>query len=343
MLNNTTRRMVALILTLALIAGTMASFTGCSTYAKTEPTETTVTTATTATADETTAAETSPSEVIETVTETVVVTDPKTGETTVQVIEKPVSSNTQKNEPAENKTNSSNTSNSSNKNNTGSNTGSSSGSNSNSGSSSGNGTQTKPGTGSSSQTKPVNKPTTKPTTKPTEPKVSPYDEYVCASNVWLVEDRVIYYLNKYRSTPLTSLNNDIMGDYATYRSQQLVYNFAHDTDDEREAAGALKFGDYFEIEESYWDFEKEEEVYTGKTLKYYHVACGEAIGKGGAAPLHTVDELAEEIVRMFYNSSGHWRYVGSSSNTYGAVGITLDGYKWFVSVCVDDRTDGKDN
>ena len=326
MLKNNKKRTVALILTLALIAGTMASFTGCSTYAKTEPTETTVITATTATADETTAAGTSASEVIETVTETVVVTDPKTGETTVQVIEKPVSSNTQKNEPAENKINSSNTSNSSNKNNTGSSSSS----------------------GSGSQSKPVNKPTTKPTTKPatpkpTESKVSPYDEYVCASNVWLVEDRVIYYLNKYRSTPLTSLNNDIMGDYATYRSQQLVYNFAHDTDDEREAAGALKFGNYHEEENSYWDPVKEEVVYTGEIEKYYHVACGEAIGKLNGVYLETVDSLAERIVLMFYNSSGHWRYVGSSSNTYGAVGITFDGdNRCFVCVCVDDRTDGKD-
>ncbi|MDE5604030.1 MAG: fibronectin type III domain-containing protein [Eubacterium sp.] len=143
-----------------------------------------------------------------------------------------------------------------------------------------------------------------------------------AADTQQVADKVIKYINSYRSTNLKKLPG--LTKYAEYRSKQLVKNFAHDTKDARKAATALKYGDYYSKEFLI-------EIGAKDTTPYYDVDASEAIGKvvGG-----TVDEIAKSIATGFKNSAGHWRYVGSSDNKYIGVGITYSGGYWYCCVFV---------
>ena len=147
----------------------------------------------------------------------------------------------------------------------------------------------------------------------------------------LIADKVIEYINDFRIEEGTGSAIKLSGltEYAQYRSQQLVSNFAHDTADERAAATALRYGEY--IEPSLYGM-------TGEP--YYTANAREAIVKtsfGG-----TVDDVAKHIARMAKNSSGHWDYVGGENYQYIAVGITYESGNWYCCIAMSkENTDNK--
>lgn len=142
-----------------------------------------------------------------------------------------------------------------------------------------------------------------------------------------VAQKVLEYINSYRSSPATSLSG--LGGYARYRSRQLVSNFSHDTNAERAAATALCYGEYVDPS-----------VYGMSGDPYYTAGAREAIAKGGY--VGTVDEVAENLAQLIKNSSGHWNYVGSSDYPYIAVGVTYEGGTWYCDVAVTmENTDNK--
>lgn len=66
--------------------------------------------------------------------------------------------------------------------------------------------------------------------------------------------------------------------------------------------------------------ETEEITYDG--TYFYAVPVGEAVGSNSWGAGDSIDSIAKRIAKQVYNSSGHWRYVGSSDYPYIAVGIT---------------------
>lgn len=146
-----------------------------------------------------------------------------------------------------------------------------------------------------------------------------------------IENRIIELFNEYRNTPLKALPG--LSEYDKLRSVQLVTNFAHDIDDMRKASDKLKYGKVIVTEESYYDFEKNEVVYTGKTIKYYQVDAMEAIGRGGILK-RTPEQIALEIASGFRNSAGHWSYLGSDEYKYIGCGVTVKDGNWYCCVSV---------
>ena len=146
-----------------------------------------------------------------------------------------------------------------------------------------------------------------------------------------IENRIIELFNEYRNTPLKALPG--LSEYDKLRSVQLVTNFAHDIDDMRKASDKLKYGKVIVTEESYYDFEKNEVVYTGKTIKYYQVDAMEAIGRGGIL-MRTPEQIALEIASGFRNSAGHWSYLGSDEYKYIGCGVTVKDGNWYCCVSV---------
>lgn len=133
------------------------------------------------------------------------------------------------------------------------------------------------------------------------------------------------YINEYRNK--CDVEDAIilpgLTEYAEYRSRQLVFNFGHDTNDERAAATALKYGRY--IEPSLY----------GMTGEPYYTACsGEAIVKAGYAG--TKEYVAESIATLVANSIAHWTYVGHPTNKYIAVGVTYESGLWYCDIAVSD-------
>ena len=146
-----------------------------------------------------------------------------------------------------------------------------------------------------------------------------------------IENRIIELFNEYRNTPLKALPG--LSEYDKLRSVQLVTNFAHDIDDMRKASDKLKYGKVIVTEESYYDFEKNEVVYTGETIKYYQVDAMEAIGRGGILK-RTPEQIALEIASGFRNSAGHWSYLGSDEYRYIGCGVTIKDGNWYSCVSV---------
>lgn len=163
-----------------------------------------------------------------------------------------------------------------------------------------------------------------------ESSVSSYNEADSNDETW-IENRVIELFNEYRNTPLKSLSG--LSEYDKLRSVQLVTNFAHDIEDMRKASDKLKYGKLIITEESYYDFEKEEVVYTGETIKYYQVDAMEAIGRGGIL-MRTPEQIALEIASGFRNSAGHWSYLGSDEYKYIGCGVTVKDGNWYCCVSV---------
>lgn len=157
-----------------------------------------------------------------------------------------------------------------------------------------------------------------------------YNEADGDDETW-IENRVIELFNEYRNTPLKSLSG--LSEYDKLRSVQLVTNFAHDIEDMRKASDKLKYGKLIITEESYYDFEKEEVVYTGETIKYYQVDAMEAIGRGGIL-MRTPEQIALEIASGFRNSAGHWSYLGSDEYKYIGCGVTIKDGNWYCCVSV---------
>ena len=157
-----------------------------------------------------------------------------------------------------------------------------------------------------------------------------YNEADSNDETW-IEKRVIELFNEYRNTPLKSLSG--LSEYDKLRSVQLVTNFAHDIEDMRKASDKLKYGKLIITEESYYNFEKEEVVYTGETIKYYQVDAMEAIGRGGIL-MRTPEQIALEIASGFRNSAGHWSYLGSDEYKYIGCGVTVKDGNWYCCVSV---------
>ena len=163
-----------------------------------------------------------------------------------------------------------------------------------------------------------------------ESSVSSYNE-ADSNDETRIEKRVIELFNEYRNTPLKPLSG--LSEYDKLRSVQLVTNFAHDIEDMRKASDKLKYGKLIITEESYYDFEKEEVVYTGETIKYYQVDAMEAIGRGGIL-MRTPEQIALEIAQGFRNSAGHWSYLGSDEYKYIGCGVTVKDGNWYCCVSV---------
>ena len=183
----------------------------------------------------------------------------------------------------------------------------------------------------SENTNPVSKPTetkspqTEPTesntetTQPPAEETSPEEPRAGKNNAAAVAQRVLEYINQYRSSPATRLSG--LTEYAQYRSRQLVSNFAHDTADQRAAATALQYGEYVDPS-----------VFGGSGQPYYRANAREAIAKAGY--VGTIDEVAMKLAMLVKNSPNHWNYIGDSQYCYIAVGVTYESDMWYCAITV---------
>ena len=160
-------------------------------------------------------------------------------------------------------------------------------------------------------------PQTEPETKPTEPPSEPAKAYAGVEDARAVADKVLEYINSFRTSPAVKLPG--LTSYAEYRSRQLIRNFAHDTNDERAAATALQYGEYVDPS-----------VYGGEP--YYRANASEAIAKAGY--VGTVDEVAYKLAALVRNSAEHWCYIGSAEYGYIAVGVTYESGMWYCDIAV---------
>ena len=176
--------------------------------------------------------------------------------------------------------------------------------------------------------------TTKPQTKPTqkEPETTnppaetvPTEPRAGKNDIAAVAQRVLEYINQYRSSPATRLSG--LTEYAQYRSRQLVSNFAHSTADQRAAATALQYGEYVDPS-----------VFGGSGQPYYRANAREAIAKAGY--VGTIDEVAMKLATLVKNSPNHWNYIGDSQYCYIAVGVTYESGMWYCAITVaSENTD----
>ena len=186
-------------------------------------------------------------------------------------------------------------------------------------------------------TNPVSKPTetkpsqTEPTESDTESTQPPAEETVPEepragrNDTAAVAQRVLEYINQYRSSPATRLSG--LTEYAQYRSRQLVSNFAHSTADQRAAATALQYGEYVDPS-----------VFGGSGQPYYRANAREAIAKAGY--VGTIDEVAMKLATLVKNSPNHWNYIGDSQYCYIAVGVTYESDMWYCAITVaSENTD----
>lgn len=166
---------------------------------------------------------------------------------------------------------------------------------------------------------PTQTPTSISTETPKAEETSASKPSATAADTKAVADKVLEYINSYRSSPATKLSG--LTGYAEYRSRQLIGNFAHDTADERTAATALKYGSYIDPA-----------LYGIEGTPYYTVNAREAIAKAGYTG--TVDEVAESLAKLVKNSQSHWKYVGDSAYQYIGVGITYESGMWYCDIAV---------
>ena len=176
--------------------------------------------------------------------------------------------------------------------------------------------------------------TTKPQTEPTqkEPESTeppaetvPTEPRAGKNDTAAVAQRVLEYINQYRSSPATRLSG--LSEYAQYRSRQLVSNFAHSTADQRAAATALQYGEYVDPS-----------VFGGSGQPYYRANAREAIAKAGY--VGTIDEVAMKLATLVKNSPNHWNYIGDSQYCYIAVGVTYESDMWYCAITVaSENTD----
>ena len=176
--------------------------------------------------------------------------------------------------------------------------------------------------------------TTKPQTEPTqkEPESTeppaetvPTEPRAGKNDTAAVAQRVLEYINQYRSSPATRLSG--LTEYAQYRSRQLVSNFAHNTADQRAAATALQYGEYVDPS-----------VFGGSGQPYYRANAREAIAKAGY--VGTIDEVAMKLATLVKNSPNHWNYIGDTQYCYIAVGVTYESDMWYCAITVaSENTD----
>lgn len=176
-------------------------------------------------------------------------------------------------------------------------------------------------------TKPQTEPTQKEpeTTQPPAEETVPEEPRAGRNDTAAVAQRVLEYINQYRSSSATRLSG--LTEYAQYRSRQLVSNFAHDTADQRAAATALQYGEYVDPS-----------VFGGSGQPYYRANAREAIAKAGY--VGTIDEVAMKLATLVKNSPNHWNYIGDSQYCYIAVGVTYESDMWYCAITVaSENTD----
>ena len=163
------------------------------------------------------------------------------------------------------------------------------------------------------------------TTQPPAEETVPTEPRAGAADTAAVAQRVLEYINQYRSSPATRLSG--LTEYAQYRSRQLVSNFAHNTADQRAAATALQYGEYVDPS-----------VFGGSGQPYYRANAREAIAKAGY--VGTIDEVAQKLATLVKNSPNHWNYIGDSQYCYIAVGVTYESDMWYCAITVaSENTD----
>lgn len=167
------------------------------------------------------------------------------------------------------------------------------------------------------------------------PKLDKYSVIATAENTALVEERVLYYINQYRVSEgacamTLSGEGTKSRKFTRGRALQLVTNYAHDTDDIRSLATELQFGVYVpEHPETKLDLETGEVYETGNMMPaYYQPPGSEAIGYSVYVEV-SVDELAEHIAEMVYESKSHWDYIGRDSMGYLAAGVHKHGTRFY--------------
>jgi len=180
--------------------------------------------------------------------------------------------------------------------------------------------ETMPNTNTTPQETPTTEiPKTVETPKAEETPIVPAEPKATASDSKAVADKVLEYINSYRSTPATKLPG--LTRYAEYRSRQLIRNFAHDTSDERAAATSLQYGTYIDPP-----------LYGMTGEPYYESGAREAIAKAGY--VGSIDYVAERLASLVRNSAGHWAYVGSGEYPYMAVGVTYESGMWYCDIAM---------
>lgn len=165
----------------------------------------------------------------------------------------------------------------------------------------------------------------------------PLIKYATKADEKAIAEKMIYYINQYRKEEghVTAKKLSGLTTYSEYRSRQLVTNFSHDTDDQRAAATALKYGEYVDPS-----------LYGINGNPYYASCAREAIVKLGPNAMNlTVDEVAKRMADALRSSTGHWNYVGAvqkassyynSEYIYIACGVTYSGTTWYGCVNVSD-------
>ncbi|MDO5123687.1 MAG: CAP domain-containing protein [Eubacteriales bacterium] len=174
--------------------------------------------------------------------------------------------------------------------------------------------ETTPSETTTSQTEPTQRESEK-----TQEETLPQEPNATKADCNAVAQRVLEYVNQYRSTTATNLPG--LTGYAQYRSRQIVSNFAHDTADQRAAATALQYGEYMDPT-----------IYGGSGEPYYRANAREAIAQAGY--VGTVDSVAKQLANLVKNSPNHWKYIGSSEYTYIGVGVTYESGMWYCTITV---------
>lgn len=168
-----------------------------------------------------------------------------------------------------------------------------------------------------SQTEPTESKTE--TTQPPAEETVPEEPRAGKNDTVAVAQRVLEYINQFRSSPATKLPG--LTEYAQYRSRQLVSNFAHDTADQRAAATALQYGEYVDPS-----------LFGGSGQPYYRANAREAIAMAGY--VGTIDEVAHKLATLVKDSPNHWNYIGDSQYCYIAVGVTYESDMWYCAITV---------
>lgn len=189
--------------------------------------------------------------------------------------------------------------------------------------------ETKPVETTPTQTETTDPPKTEettPETETTEPVVTTPARPTAAE----IEPLVAQYLNEYRASQ-GAINAQVLPGLTTvarFRAEQLITNFSHYSDPD--ACTFLQYGEFVDMTELGFD----------ASYSYYQGYDAEACAKGNWTG--TAEDIARRIADGFRNSSGHWRYLGSSEYTYMAVGLTYDTHtaKWYCCVCVSSKNYG---
>ena len=198
--------------------------------------------------------------------------------------------------------------------------------------------------------KPVSKTTNKPTPTTTQKPTSQWD-LPAQGNEELLKQRIIYYVNKYRAAEgkatAKSGNMPKMQKYADIRVQDLLTDFSHNNDKTQAARDKAQLGKPVTVDESYFDQATNQVVYTEKKITHYDGTCAEAIGFDGGTG--NVDYMAQQIASGYYESKGHWAYVGGQNATNICVSVKFEWNAelkcrgWFSIIVVCSDTDANNN